>query len=183
MSEQISQISDRIRELREICDYTVSDVAAKLGVTTQVYESYEAKNADIPISVLYAVANLFGVDMSELLTGTTPKLDNYCVSRADKRKSIDRYPGYKFWDLAGKFPRKLMEPLLVEVDPEEEAPKLVSHSGQEFNYVLEGVVKVIIKDKEILLEAGDSIYFDPMLPHGQQAMNGKKAKFVTIIAE
>jgi transcriptional regulator with XRE-family HTH domain len=183
MSEQISQISDRIRELREISDYTVSDVAAKLGVSVETYESYEAENADIPISVLYAVANLFGVDMAELLTGITPKLDTYYISRSDKRRSIDRYPGYKFWDLAGNFQRKLMEPLLVEVDPEEGLPKLVTHSGQEFNYVLEGVVKVVIKDKEILLNPGDSIYFDPMQPHGQQAMNGKKAKFVTIISE
>ncbi|MDD4688133.1 MAG: XRE family transcriptional regulator [Eubacteriales bacterium] len=183
MSEQISQISDRIRELREISEYTISDVAAKLGVSVETYESYESEDADIPISVLYAVANLFGVDMAELLTGLSPKLDSYYVSRSGKRKSIDRYPGYKFWDLAGNFQRKIMEPLLVEVDPEEGITKLVTHSGQEFNYVIEGVVKVVIKDKEILLEAGDSIYFDPMLPHGQQAMNGKKAKFITIISE
>jgi len=59
----------------------------------------------------------------------------------------------------------------------------VSHPGQEFNFVVEGAVLVLLDGEEILLEAGDCIYFNPELPHGQKAAGGRAAKFLTVIAE
>ena len=58
---------------------------------------------------------------------------------------------------------------------------LVTHSGQEFNYCLEGVIKVILGGQEIQLNPGDSLFFDPAIPHGQMAANGRSAKFLTVI--
>ena len=49
-------------------------------------------------------------------------------------------------------------------------PELVQHKGQEFNYVLEGSLRVIVGEKEYYLKTGDSIYFDATLPHAQIAM-------------
>ena len=80
------------------------------------------------------------------------------------------------------FPQ-VMEPLMVTVQPDDTDMSLVSHSGQEFNYVVEGSVMVILGDEEVVLEAGDCVYFDPSLPHGQKAYGGKAAKFLTVIAE
>ena len=76
-----------------------------------------------------------------------------------------------------------MQPLLVVLDPSDEAAKLVCHSGQEFNLVLEGCVVVTWGDKEFELCPGDSIYFNPEYPHGQRCGGDVPAKFVTIIAE
>ena len=76
-----------------------------------------------------------------------------------------------------------MEPMLVTVAPDNKNHKLVVHDGQEFNYVLEGTILVEFGDESVILNEGDSIYFDSTLPHGQQALNGKEAKFLTIIAE
>jgi len=56
-----------------------------------------------------------------------------------------------------------------------------SHPGQEFNYVIEGVLKVIINGHEIILNEGDSLFFDSGAKHGMKAMNGKPAKFLAII--
>ena len=74
-----------------------------------------------------------------------------------------------------------MEPRIITHSPSDEA-ELMTHSGQEFNYVLEGSIKVIIKNREFILNAGDSIYFNPELPHGQRAVTDV-AKFLTIINE
>jgi quercetin dioxygenase-like cupin family protein len=77
---------------------------------------------------------------------------------------------------------KKIEPLLVTIEPEENKKMaLVSHPGQEFNFILEGQIKIILGGKEILLSEGDSIYFDPTIPHGQTAMDGKPGKFLTVI--
>ncbi|MBP5754775.1 MAG: cupin domain-containing protein, partial [Clostridia bacterium] len=71
-------------------------------------------------------------------------------------------------------------PMIVTISPSEGKPQLVSHGGQEFNYVLEGTVGVTIGGKEIILNEGDSVYFDPAIPHGQFAVGGV-ARFLTVI--
>ncbi|MEI6100590.1 MAG: cupin domain-containing protein, partial [Eubacteriales bacterium] len=75
-----------------------------------------------------------------------------------------------------------MEPMIVHVSPQTNADELVTHSGQEFNYVLSGVVKVVIGNREFILSEGDSIYFNPIAPHGQRAVGGD-ATFLTVINE
>ena len=178
-----NELHDRLRELREINDLTIEEVALQLRVTKAQYCAYEDSGEDIPISVLYHLANVYGVDITEILTGKSPKLSNYCVVRKGQSTGVDRYPGYHFESLAHNFKRRIMEPLMVTVAPDEKNLSLVTHPGQEFNYVIEGTVMVILDDEEITLEQGECIYFDPTLPHGQKALGGRAAKFLTVIAE
>lgn len=76
-----------------------------------------------------------------------------------------------------------MQPLLVSLDPTDEKPHLMTHKGEEFNYVLEGSIALVFGDREIILNAGDSIYFNSSLPHGQKCAGDKRASFLTMIAE
>lgn len=181
MAEEIKMIAQRIRELREACDYTPQTLAKELGIEEKVYLEYEEKGENIPISVIYDIANKFGVDFSQILTGKTARLNDFCVVKKGQGVSVDRCPGYQFWNLAQNYAGKKMEPLIVKVEPGEGNPKLISHDGQEFNYVLEGTIKVIYEDKEIELNAGDSIYFNPTRPHGQKAVGNQPATFLTMI--
>ena len=54
MNEYIKQISDRIRELRDILDLTAEEVAQQIGVSTEEYLAYENGEKEIPISLLSA---------------------------------------------------------------------------------------------------------------------------------
>ena len=67
---EMNEIGPRLRELREASDYTVERLAAELKVDPDVYRGYEQDGKDIPISLIYEVANKFGVDFAEILTGT-----------------------------------------------------------------------------------------------------------------
>ena len=183
MNEEMREISARIRELREIMEYTPEEVAATLGVDLAIYEKYESSGENIPISTLYQLATLFKVDMAQLLTGDTPRMDSIVVVPAGGGAKVDRYPGYNFSGLAYRFKNKIMEPMLVTVDPCEGDPSLVTHTGQEFNYVLEGHIELLFDAKRLLLGPGDSAYFNPEHPHGQKAIGGKPAKLLTIITE
>ena len=69
MSE-INEIGARLRELREASDYTVEQLAAELKVDPEVYRGYERDGKDIPISLIYEIANKFKVDFAEIVTGT-----------------------------------------------------------------------------------------------------------------
>ena len=88
-----------------------------------------------------------------------------------------------FESLAPRFTHKVMEPLLVTLVPGEPEAALVTHSGQEFNLVLEGVIAITYDGKEYVLNAGDAAYFDPTHPHGQKAIGKVKSRFLTVITE
>lgn len=183
MTTEFKEIGLRIQGLREACDITREEMAAEMGVSLETYAAWEETGADVPISAIYHIANKFGVDFTEILTGTDARLDTYQVVKAGRGRTVDRYPGYYYQDLAWRFGGKIMQPLLVTLDPSDEPAELVTHSGQEFNLVLSGSVVVTFDDKEFELNAGDSIYFNPTHPHGQKCRGDVPAVFVTIISE
>lgn len=183
MTTDFHEIGQRIKGLREACDMTREELATELGVPLETYVSYEETGADVPISAIYHIASRFGVDFTDILTGTGAKLDTYQVVKAGRGRTVDRYPGYYYQDLAWRFAGKIMQPLMVTLDPSDEPAELVTHGGQEFNLVLEGTVLVTFDDKEFELNAGDSIYFNPAHPHGQKCGGDVPAVFVTVIAE
>ena len=182
MQDNLMQIPGRIKELREILEISVMDMARDIGVPLETYQKYEAGELDIPISVLYHISAKLGVDATVLLTGEDPRMDTASVCRQGKGVRIERYPGYEFSSLAYNFKGRTIEPLLVFLDPLKGAAALVTHVGQEFNYVTIGKVKVTVGKKDYILETGDCIYFDAGIPHGQAAVDGP-AQFITIIQE
>lgn len=180
---EFREIGMRIQGLREACDVTRTEMAKDLGVSTEQYTKWEETGADVPISAIYHMATKFGVEFTEILTGTAAKLDTYQIVRKGQGRQADRNPEYHLDDLAWRYYGKIMQPLLVVLDPTDEPAALVAHSGQEFNFVTEGTVILTWEDKEFVLEAGDSIYFNPTHPHGQRCGGTVPATFVTVIAE
>ena len=179
--EEIKAIASRIRELREVCGYTQAELAGQLNIDLETYKAYEENGNDIPISVIYQICGLFKVDFTEIITGTNAKLDTFHLVKKGEGQSIDRYPGYSFYDLAFRYSHKIMQPLLVVLKPSDKKPHLITHTGQEYNMVLEGSMILYFDGKEITLNEGDSIYFNPKHPHGQQCIGGKETKFLTVI--
>ena len=177
-----SSLPVRIRELRDILEISAIDIARDITVPLETYLKFESGELDIPISVLYKISARLGVDTTVLLTGEDPRMDTASVCRRGKGVRIERYPGYEFSSLAYNFKGRTIEPLLVYLDPSKKTAAPVTHSGQEFNYIIEGKVKITIGQREYILEAGDSIYFDAGLPHGQAAVEGP-SQFLTIIQE
>jgi len=182
MVEDHTKIPGRIKELREILEISALDIAADIKTPLETYLKYESGELDIPISVLYGIAGRLGTNVTVLMTGEDPRMDSAAVCRKGKGVSIERYPGYEYSGLAYNFKARTMEPLLVRLDSSKPRAALVSHSGQEFNYVVEGTVKVTVGKAEYVLSAGDSVYFNATLPHGQCAVGGS-AEFITIIQE
>lgn len=184
MQEKIREIASRIKELREISEITPQQISDKIDVNMNTYLEYESGKKDIPASVLYEIANVLKVDLSVLLTGENPKMNIFTVTRKDKGIGVERRKEYKYQNLAANFIHKKAEPFIVKVDPNLERCDNIpmnSHPGQEFNYVLEGTLKIIIHKNEIVLEQGDSIFFDSNYPHGMAAIGDKSAKFLAII--
>ncbi len=181
MSEQVKQIAARIKDLREISGISADDLAKSLNIPVETYIGYESGNSDIPVSLLYEIANKFNVELTAILTGEGPRLHTYCLVRKDKGVNVERREQYQYQNLAHNFIHKKAEPFLVTVEPDSAPIHYNSHPGQEFNYVLEGTLKIIINGHELVLSEGDSLFFDSSANHGMKALDGKAAKFLAII--
>lgn len=179
MNDKVKDIADRIKGLRLWSGFSQEQVAEELNVSNETYVRYENGEDDIPVSILYEIAGIHNVDLTDILTGVSPKLHEVCYVKKGDGLAVERLDEYDFESLAYKYVQRKIEPLLVTLDPKNK-PELVMHNGQEFNYCLEGKMMVIVGNKEYVLEPGDSLYFDPSKPHKMVALDGP-AKFLTVI--
>ena len=183
MNEQIQLIAARIKELREISSLSAESFANEMNIEPELFRNYESGNTDIPVSFLIKVAHRFKLELSSLLKGDEPKLHVYSVVRKGKGLNVDRRKQYKYESLASNFIHKKSEPFIVTVnyDPANSELEFNSHPGQEFNYVLEGTLMISVDGHEIVLNEGDSIYFDSGYNHSMKSMNNQSAKFLAVI--
>lgn len=183
MNEQIQLVASRIKELREISDIPVEKFAFELNIDTGLLVQYESGNTDIPVGFLMKVAHYFKMELSSLLSGDQPKLHVYAVVRKGKGLVVARRKQYRYENLAYNFIHKKAEPFIVTVDPAQEtlALEFNVHPGQEFNFVLEGSLMVIVDGHEIVLNEGDSIYFDSGFNHAMKALNNQPSRFLAFI--
>ena len=183
MKDDIRKVAIRLKEMRKITGKTTDDMAKRLGISNEKYLQYESGEVDMPISFLSEVAAVFGVQVYELLSGDAPRLKVYQHVKADKGLRIEKSQQYDYQHLAYNFLNNKVLPLLVSVDPQggQEEISTNIHMGQEFDYCLEGRVLIRINGKDIILEEGDSIYYDSSYPHGMAAIGDKSAKVLTIV--
>lgn len=183
MNEQITQIAERLKGLRDALDATIDDFAASAGISAEEYAAFESGNIDIPISLLQSISKQYEVEMTALLFGDEPHVDSFYLTRAGQGVAMERTSAYKYNSLGAGFKNRKADPFIVTVEPkpENEPIHLNSHIGQEFNLVLEGTLMLQINHKELILHEGDSIYFNSGLQHGMKALNNKPVKFLAII--
>jgi transcriptional regulator with XRE-family HTH domain len=182
MSDQVRQIAMRIADLREISDYTMEQMAEALCVSVQEYRTYESGETDIPISFLLKISEVFHVVMTELLTGEAPRLNLFSVTRAGKGHDIIRANHYIYKNLAYNFLHRKIEPLYVIVPTTANRDMVPnSHPGQEFDYILDGSMRIIVEGHDIVLNPGDSIYYDSRLPHAMQAKGDKPVHLLAMV--
>ncbi len=183
MDEQIRQIAERLRGLRDVLELSVEDVARDCDLSGEEYRLAETGNCDISVSMLQKIARRYGVALDALMFGEEPKMTSYFLTRAGKGTSIERTQAYKYQSLAAGFINRTADPFIVTVEPKpDNAPMHYnSHPGQEFNLVLEGRMMLCIDGKELVLNEGDSLYFNSKLPHGMKALDGKTVRFLAVI--
>ncbi|NMB51089.1 MAG: helix-turn-helix transcriptional regulator [Bacteroidales bacterium] len=184
MTEQIRQIAARIKEIREISGISAETLAQKIGLDADLYNRYESGDIDIPVGIVFQISELFNVELSVLLGGDNPRLHVYSVVRKGKGLKLERRQQYSYESLAYNFIHKKAEIFMVTIDPKPEEDTLLefnSHPGQEFNYVIQGAMMTIVNGYEIILNEGDSIYFDSGYNHAMRALNNEQVKFLAII--
>ncbi|MBQ8427432.1 MAG: AMP-binding protein [Clostridia bacterium] len=182
---KIKEMAGRIRELREIENLSISQMAEKTGVTEEEYLACENGDHDLNFAFIYRCANVLNVNVTEIIEGYSPKLKGYTVTRYRAGQKIAQAHGMTYYNLAYAFQNRIAEPLYVrsvfKEDAQDKDIELTTHAGQECDIVVDGHLLVQIGEHKEVLGPGDSIYYDSDTPHGMIATNGKDCVFYAIV--
>lgn len=183
MDEQIILIAQRLQGLRDALELGVEEMAVRCGLSADDYRDMESGASDLSVARLQKVASANGISLDELMFGEEPKMTSYFLTRRGTGISVERTKAYKYQSLASGFKGRKADPFIVTVEPKpDDVPVcLNTHHGQEFDLVIEGRLLLKIGDKELLLNLGDSVYYDANQPHGMKALDGRAVKFLAVV--
>lgn len=184
-------IGAKIKSIREAKQLTTADVAERSGLDIQQIERIEG-NVDFPsLAPLIKIARVLGVrlgtfldDQSELGPVISRKKESnqansigFSNNESHGRKHMEYHALSQ--DKSGRH----MEPFLIDVSPTEEGVDFVlsTHEGEEFIFVLEGILEINYGKQVYILEEGDSIYYDSIVAHHVHAAADNKAKILGVI--
>ena len=185
METHIKEISERIKGMREILNISAEEMARVTETSIDKYLAAESGNSDFTYTFLLKCAQRLKVDIVELLTGSNPTLSFYTVVRKGGGLPIERRKGFDYKHLAYRLKDKMVEPFLVSVPYDREAQNkplnYSTHAGQEFDYILNGSLKVDFDGHVEVLNAGDSVLYDSGHRHGMIAANDAECQFLAIV--
>jgi len=184
---KIKEMADRIRELRHIMGLSVDDMAQKTDTSIEEYLACESGESDLNFAFLYRCALAFNVDVTDIIEGSSPKLNTYTITRKGQGQRIEQAHGMIYYNMAHTFKNRIAEPLFVEGVYSDEAQsqdiELTTHEGHEFDIVIKGQLKVQIGSHKEILNEGDTIYYDSSIPHGMMAVGGEECQFYAIVLD
>ncbi len=141
-----------------------------------------------PVATLLRIARALDVNIGYFFREEESKERAVVVRKGERRKVFRRMPaqhresGYTYEALAYTKNSKHMEPFLVEFEPKKkEEVAFLNHRGEEFLFLFRGRLAFHYNQEEIVLEAGDSLYFEADMPHAFRALKGKKAQGVVVV--
>ena len=186
VANQLAEVAFRIREMRHICGFTEAEMAQNTDTTVEQYHAYEAGLADLPFTFIHKCALAFGLGITDLLEGHSgAHLMSYTVTRKGEGQQTAKEQGISICNLAPYFRKKLAEPYYVTYEYDEAQQHrpihLTTHSGQEFDIILSGQLKVQVGEHTEILNEGDSILYNSSTPHGMIAVGGKECVFCAVV--
>jgi len=181
-------IGRKIRAIRQSKGLTLEDVSKLTGFSKALISRIENEQVSPPIATLLRIASALKVEISHFFSDqaspykVTVVRNHEISSSRDSMTVIGKDAGYTYELLAFKKDDKHMEPFLVQFDIKKrgEVP-MQQHKGEEFLHLLEGKLEFFTNGETIVLEKGDSIYFDSGIPHGYHGIGEKPPRALVVV--
>lgn len=179
-------VGQRMRMVRQERGLTTEDVGQRTGLSPTYLDQIEAEELSPPLGVLIRIAKALDMKLGRFIS--TGEIKPFTIVRKDQRQIVSRYTsaqgdeyGYTYESLAPDKKDRHMEPFMITLVPSKAKKELSTHSGQEFIYVLEGAMEVILEDHADVLYPGDSIYYDSSVPHLVRCRGDKEAVILAVL--
>jgi phosphate butyryltransferase len=163
---------ENIKKIRIDRDITRIKLAEAIDKDEFYLKQVEEEGLEVSVSDLLKLANILDTDISSLLDGMGLYEKGIVLTRAKSRVRVERKKRLDYESLAPHYSGRHIEPFLIEIK-ENDIVEYSSHKGEEFHYIMSGILKIIVDKKEYILHQGDSIYFDSSFPHALSAVGEK----------
>ncbi len=180
-------IGSKIREIRQEKNITIQELSEKTGLSKGLISQVENEQVSPPISTLLKIASALKTDIAHFFQEkddnpkvTVVRKNERIVSGRRGVKGIDL--GYSYESLAHKKINKHMDPFLVTFEVKDrDSIVMFSHEGEEFVYVINGQLEFVTDNgDDIILNEGDSLYFEADIHHGYRAIEKPSLAMVIV---
>jgi transcriptional regulator with XRE-family HTH domain len=182
------KLGEKVKDLRRLKRYTLRQVSGKTGLSIALLSQVENNAVSPPVATLLRISRALDVNIGHFFREEESQERAVVVRKDERRKVFRRMPaqhgksGYTYEALAYTKNAKHMEPFLVEFEPKKkEEIAFLNHRGEEFLFLFRGRLAFHYNQDEIVLEAGDSLYFEADVPHAFRALRGKKAQGIVVV--
>ena len=175
-------VARRLRQLRSEKGLTLKQLADAAGLSPAFLSRIENHKMSVPIASLERLAGALDVPIRAFFEGESVRPPIVLCRAGTGRRARLRARGFAYESVAADKQGKLMEPIIVSVTPQRPAPAPQPHSGEEFNYVIEGECDLIYGKERIRLRRGDAVYYDASVPHMAQAVKGDTCRLLVVVA-
>ncbi|WP_345493341.1 helix-turn-helix domain-containing protein [Nocardia callitridis] len=170
-----SWIGRRIARLRRERGWTLAALGDKVGLSSTQLSRIESGTRQASVGTLIEIARAFGVSLSELVADEE-RASPFQVFRLAERKPRNTANGI-LTPLSGRYPG--LEAVHLTILASAEAPT-AQHVGEEWLYVLTGMVQVAIGATTLTLEPGDAVHFPSHAPHSLRGIDNQPAEVLLI---
>ena len=184
-----NRIGEKLRTLRESLGLSVDELAERCACERSTIEQLEAGQLAPSLAPLIKITRALGVRLGTLLDDDTHV--GPVVTRKDEAAAVARVKSLEtssgsgvldFFSLASGKTARHMEPFVIQVNPAgPDGHSLSTHEGEEFIYVLAGTIEVEYGKELHVLQSGDSIYYDSIVPHEVRANGDSVATILAVV--
>ncbi|SDU11185.1 helix-turn-helix domain-containing protein [Desulfobacula phenolica] len=173
----VEEVGKRIKELREERGISIEDLSHLTGFEVSRLQNIESGLEKPQLGTVMKLSKALDSAMGRLASNIGNKL--YSITRKDERKEISRCASktgkgnvYSYMSLAPEVQGRHMEALIVQLEKNQDQEGSI-HNGEEFIFVLEGIINLVIGKDTYDLEPGDSAYYLSTTSHVLTAKTDK----------
>jgi len=170
------EISLKIRKLRNEKGLTLRELGEKTQLSVSFLSQIERGVSSMTLSTLKKIVDVLDTSMKEIMD--VEEESDFVIKNENRASIILEKSCTSYVRLSGKFEGRQMEHLIITMQPNFYGREAVSHSGEEFYYVLSGVATFVIKDIEYTLCSGESIHFPSTSLH--RKMNKEDVELIML---
>lgn len=181
------KVSQRIRYFMEKREMDLKTLADLTKLDQGFLDTMLKENVYPPLGPLMKIARALGVRLGTFLDDQESD-DPFIVRRSEREAEFSVLAGkgkpaaLNFYSLGKGKTDRHMEPFFVEILPESaKTKKLSAHEGEEFIAVIKGSIEVIYGNETHILNPGDSVYYNSVVPHYVSCSGSEKAEIHAVI--
>ena len=162
----MKELGIRVKQQRLRKGFTLQAVATEAGFSKSLISKIENGKVTPAISTLLKIATVLETTITELLD-ESPMQNKVVFFQSEQLKEhlVPTERGYSFSPVASRFFSHHLQPFYYEVVKKGFIEKKMTHEGEEFIYIIEGVADWKIGDSIYQVKAGEGLYFLSTEPH------------------